>query len=204
MIDPSFLSELSSLDLTAPQYQAVLSMLARLLTTVTEAQAEASTAYERGKRAEREHERRTNRARNGHGIGTEDGFPPKEKSNPPFPPVAKATAQSMNDFVWRECPSRLEAMGLQERAARSNLGRWLKSAKAETVLAAIEAAEKAGTRDPVPYITEALKPKILSFGRDWEIGAARQIEERQQEKPISDEERQANLMKLLRMKAWNG
>ena len=37
------------------------------------------------------------------------------------------------------------------------IGRWLKSHSPLALLHAIEAAQRAGTQDPVPYITEALK-----------------------------------------------
>jgi hypothetical protein len=182
-IPTDFLTELSSLGLTAPQYQAVLSMLARL-----------DTKNEARKERDRLRKLRGNSAEIPQGVS------PKEKSNPPSPSVAKATerpaAQSMNDFVWIECPKRLQELGLSERAARSNLGRWLKQTKSpERVLAAVEAAERAGTKDPVPYITEALKPKVLQFSGDWAAGAARQVAERERPK-ISEEERQANLAKL--------
>lgn len=39
------------------------------------------------------------------------------------------------------------------------IGRWLKTDEPETILAAIASAKKANTQDPVPYITQALKPK---------------------------------------------
>lgn len=38
------------------------------------------------------------------------------------------------------------------------IGRWLKTYKPIEILNAIEAAQKSGTQDPVPYITQALKP----------------------------------------------
>jgi hypothetical protein len=193
-IPTEFLTQLSSLGLTAPQYQAVLSMLARL-DTKNEARKERD------------------RLRKLRGNSTEipQGVSPKEKSNPPSPSEANASerpaAQSMNDFVWLECPKRLQALGLSERASRSNLGRWLKQTKSpERVLAAVEAAERAGTKDPVPYIVEALKPKVLQFGADWEAGAARQVAERERPK-ISEEERQRNLAKLTNLVSgtlkWN-
>ena len=37
------------------------------------------------------------------------------------------------------------------------IGRWLKSSDELSILIAIEAAQKAGTQDPIPYITETLK-----------------------------------------------
>lgn len=39
------------------------------------------------------------------------------------------------------------------------IGKWLKSATAVDLIAAIQAADRARTEDPIPYITEALKPK---------------------------------------------
>lgn len=191
-VDASILSELSSLGLTGEQHDKVLSILSRLL-SAQECLREKARA-------------RTSRWRQRNVTVTL--VSPQEKKSTPLPPVAKATAQSVNDLVWRECPQRLQDLGLSERAARSNLGRWLKQTKSpEKVLAAVEAAERAGTKDPVPYIVEALKPKVLQFGRDWEAGAARQIEARKKEKQITPEEREANLAKLTgivnRSLKWN-
>lgn len=43
----------------------------------------------------------------------------------------------------------------------SIIGRWLKTDEPEAILGAIAAAKKSGTQDPVPYVTQALKPKHI-------------------------------------------
>ena len=112
------------------------------------------------------------RARKRRGKSTEvpSEAPPKEKNQTP-PPVANATAHELQtDLVWKTSPDRLVALGLTDRAARSNLGRWLKGSAPAKVLEAVDAAVRVGTRDPIPYITEALKPKgIRKNGTGWYI-----------------------------------
>lgn len=55
--------------------------------------------------------------------------------------------------VWKAGKALLARHG---KANPSVIGKWLKQASAVDVLSAIEAAEKAQTQDPVPYITAAL------------------------------------------------
>jgi hypothetical protein len=197
-----FLQQLSVLDLTAPQYQSVLSMLSQLQQVIEQKTTDAESAYDRGKNAARmAHNRCTNGAQ-------PDRVSPKEKSNPPSHSEAKASehpraAQGVNDLVWLECPSTLEKLGLSTRSARSNLGRWLKQTKSpERVLEAVRAADRAGTQDPVPYIVEALKPRVVAFSGDWEAGAERQIAERNEAlaKKLSPDEREAQYQKMKRLR----
>lgn len=44
------------------------------------------------------------------------------------------------------------------------IGKWLKTNSAVDLLAAIQAADRSRTEDPIPYITEALKPKQTRRG----------------------------------------
>ena len=62
-------------------------------------------------------------------------------------------------MLWREGLKHLTKLGLSDGKARAQIGRWLKAAKPEELLRAIEQAARNGTRDPIPYITAALKPK---------------------------------------------
>lgn len=142
MIDASILSELSSLGLTGPQYQAVLSILSRIETR-------ADTLRAKGRE-------RTSRWRH-RNVNVTRHEPPKEKNQTP-PPVANATAT-----IWMDCVPLLTSLGLQERTARSNIGRWLKTNPEQDVRKAVSAAAQAGTGDPIPYITKALKSMAKSF-----------------------------------------
>ena len=86
--------------------------------------------------------------------------------------AAKEKYLSPKDRCWRQGPAILQVLGIAEKQARSCIGRWLKKSKPEAVLAAIEGAQTAGTLDPIPYITEALKEnkpvEQLESGR-WRI-----------------------------------
>jgi hypothetical protein len=98
------------------------------------------------------------------------GFPPKEKNQTPLSPtVANATVHDRKtELVWNSCPNQLVSLGLSARAARSNLGRWLKQAGPDRVLELVEAAERIGTQDPIAYITAALKPSgVRREGSEW-------------------------------------
>ena len=66
-------------------------------------------------------------------------------------------ADLKNGLVWKEGASRLMALGLTERTAKSNLGRWLKANTPDAVLEAVLAASRKGTLDPIPFVTAALK-----------------------------------------------
>lgn len=92
-----------------------------------------------------------------------------EPSEEPSITVANATVhERKTDLVWKTSPEQLLSLGLSERAARSNLGRWLKDAKPDRVLEAVDAAYRVGTKDPIAYVTAALKPKgVQRDGDDW-------------------------------------
>lgn len=57
--------------------------------------------------------------------------------------------------VWNAGKPFLASKGVDNPGAM--IGRWLKTHSPLEVLAALESAQKSGTQDPVPYITEALK-----------------------------------------------
>lgn len=63
------------------------------------------------------------------------------------------------EFVWSRGVQFLCKCGTSERQARSVIGKWLKDARASEVRAAFRAAQEAKTGDPIPYITEILKPQ---------------------------------------------
>lgn len=80
--------------------------------------------------------------------------------------VAKATGGSPRatsdsiETVWDEGVSGLKAMGVSDRDARSNVGRWMKATgnDAEKVLSAIQRARDHGTRDPIPLVGRIISP----------------------------------------------
>lgn len=57
--------------------------------------------------------------------------------------------------LWSAGKQYLAACGVKNPGAV--IGRWLKAYDAVPILNAIEASQKSGTQDPVPYITEILK-----------------------------------------------
>ena len=138
-----------------------------VLTIIAEIQAskEASEEFILTRRSK---DRARKRRRKDAEVSTE--APPKEKNQTPHP-VANATAhEAMTDLVWKTCLPKVVALGEPERSARSNVGRWLKSSGPERTMKAIEAAERVGTRDPVAYITAALKTdRVRKDGDGWAI-----------------------------------
>lgn len=79
-------------------------------------------------------------------------------------PVGEADASStvevsvLSSAVWNAGKPFLASRGVANPGAM--IGRWLKSHQPLALLEAIEAAQKSGTHDPIPYITEALKGEI--------------------------------------------
>lgn len=71
--------------------------------------------------------------------------------------------------LWAEGVAILGQLGVPEKSARSNIGRWLKDARSDAsrVLGAIQRARDARTGDPIPFVTGALrtnhKPRGGSF-----------------------------------------
>lgn len=64
------------------------------------------------------------------------------------------------ETVWDEGVSALKAMGVSDREARSNVGRWMKDTASDAgrVLSAIQRARDHGTRDPIPLVGRILNP----------------------------------------------
>jgi hypothetical protein len=73
--------------------------------------------------------------------------------------IAKEEGQAGRRFVWVEGLQILQSLSLAEPIARKMVGRWIKDCGGDQdrVMAAIESAAAAGTRDPVPYVTAALR-----------------------------------------------
>lgn len=79
-------------------------------------------------------------------------------------PVGEANASETvevsvtSSAVWNAGKPFLASRGVKDPGAI--IGRWLKSSAPLTILSAIETAQKSGTQDPIPYITEILKGNI--------------------------------------------
>jgi hypothetical protein len=60
--------------------------------------------------------------------------------------------------LWGEGVQILQQLGVPDRSARSNIGRWLRDQRddAQRVLGAIQRARDARVIDPIPWITRAL------------------------------------------------
>lgn len=102
----------------------------------------------------------------GHAKGTErahDGHKEEQVTNIPPSEDAPASSGLVVDLssptaaVWAVGKQYLARHGV--RNPGEMIGKWLKSATAIEVLAAIQAADRARTEDPIPYITEVLKGK---------------------------------------------
>jgi hypothetical protein len=77
--------------------------------------------------------------------------------------------------LWGEGVQVLVQLGVPDRAARSNIGRWLKDAQdnAQSVLGAIQRARDARVFEPIPWITRALKSNIFGTGDARDAAAHR-------------------------------
>lgn len=84
-------------------------------------------------------------------------------------PVGTADKSASSDVVDLASPNAVVwAIGrayltpfVGSKKAGPIIGKWLKADEPAAVITAIEAAKRAGTQDPVPYITQALKPKHI-------------------------------------------
>lgn len=76
------------------------------------------------------------------------------------PPLASAPVYTDSRHeLWGEGIPILTALGVKDRDARGNIGRWLKTMNddAQAVLGAIQRARDNRILDPIPWITQALK-----------------------------------------------
>lgn len=73
--------------------------------------------------------------------------------------VAAPVFEDSTHELWHEGVAILGQLGLPDKPARSNIGRWLRDAKSDAarVLGAIQRARDARTRDPVAFVTGALR-----------------------------------------------
>lgn len=100
-----------------------------------------------------------------HGKSTDASVedPTQQPNNPIVDSVtvvtgADAPIDATKEAIWKRGIPFLCERGVPEREARSLVGKWLRDAGADSLFDALKAAAAAKTGDPVPYITEALKP----------------------------------------------
>jgi hypothetical protein len=106
------------------------------------------------------------RAQDGHSGGTEK----KQENNIPvgaeeIPPTSSPDEDmSVSSALWRVGPKYLAQHCVKN--PRGLIGKWLSQSggKASEVLAAIEAAQKVGTQDPVPYIQKIISSSGSKIG----------------------------------------
>lgn len=99
----------------------------------------------------------TGGAHEGHTRGTQKNKGTREQDIPvgaqaPSEPIQVSVVTTA---LWNVGKQYLASHGVPNPGAM--IGRWLKSNDPVAILNAIEAAQKSGTHDPVPYITETLK-----------------------------------------------
>lgn len=162
-MDSKILARLASLNLPTEAFQQVLSIIAEM---------QAADDLRRQKQRERKARSRdkdvtvTGQERDGH-TKEKSPTPPKENTSSEFPRGNSSAASAAPVYtdskheLWGEGVPILVSLGLPERSARSNIGRWLKEAKedAQAVLGAIQRARDHRVIDPIPWITRAISSK---------------------------------------------
>ena len=105
----------------------------------------------------------------------DNNIPPSEGAVAPVSSVVDLSSPTA--AVWAVGKAYLARHGVKNPGA--NIGLWLKSVTAVDLLAAIQSADRARTEDPIPYITEVLKPKSKADSRggmtQWPDGSLRAL-----------------------------
>lgn len=116
-----------------------------------------------------------------HTKETSKQIPPSEGASAPL--ENSVDLSSPVAAVWAVGKAYLAKHGVKNPGEM--IGRWLKVSSPVDLLAVLQAADRARTEDPIPYITEALKPKggkaqwqrgemrVLDGGRVQEFDGAR-------------------------------
>ena len=79
----------------------------------------------------------------------------------------EANASDAKSVLWTNGVAFLQRHGSSERNARSFIGKCLSMSEPEKVRDAFRAASAAKTRDPIPYITAALRPQVAPQDAIW-------------------------------------
>lgn len=166
MTSANVMSRLASLNLPTEAFQEVLSIIAEM-----QAVDESRRAKQRARKNKQRHANVTGQERDSHrDIHTKERspIPPKENTSSELPRGSSSAAGAASKPIytdskhelWGEGTAILQQLGLSERSAKSNIGRWLKDAKDDSVgvLGAIQRARDNRIIDPVPWITRAIKP----------------------------------------------
>lgn len=92
--------------------------------------------------------------------GAQEGHTKEQGNKETIPPSEEATASQpvsvsvVTTALWNAGKQYLSSHEVKNPGGV--IGRWLKSSDALSILNAIEAAQRAGTQDPIPYITQIL------------------------------------------------
>lgn len=85
--------------------------------------------------------------------------PELDNSEPNGSDGAAVIADATKDAIWKRGVPYLVENGVPERQARSAIGKWIRDAGAQRLYDALAQSKSSGTGDPIPYITEILKPE---------------------------------------------
>lgn len=113
----------------------------------------------------------TDVTRGQHTKKTREQIPPSEGTSAPSISGAEKVVDLSSPLAaaWAIGKAFLAKHGVERPGPL--IGNWLKTATASDLMVAIEAADRARTEDPIPYITAALKPKR---GGGSEVGEIRE------------------------------
>lgn len=108
------------------------------------------------------------------GQSTRDQHTKEQDNNKTIPPSEEAEASKpvpvsvVTAALWSAGKQYLSANDVKNPGGV--IGKWLKTSSALEILNALEAAQRAGTENPVPYITEVLKGELdVSTGHSQQI-----------------------------------
>lgn len=82
---------------------------------------------------------------------------PSEENAPSAPECTTIEVSVLSKAVWDAGKPFLASRGVGNPGAI--IGKWLKASSPSDILSALEAAQRAGTQDPIPYITARLNGK---------------------------------------------
>jgi hypothetical protein len=173
-ITADMLARIASLNLPTEASTAVLLIIAEMQAAIDSLEA-AEVA-----RLKKDRERKPKRRFRGNSMENPRTIlgNSEQKEIPPAPPKEKTTSSQIprgicseaavaaqapvyadsRHELWGEGVAILGQLGIAERSARPNIGRWLKDAKddAQMVLGAIQRARDHRVIDPIPWITRAI------------------------------------------------
>ena len=123
----------------------------RLLVTISN--YEKYQNADEGKKRPATHEQHTSNTQKEQ--GNKETTSSSEEDAPSAPQSRLSEISVSTSALWNAGKPFLSSRGVRDPGAI--IGRWLKDHEPTKILGAIDAAQRAGTHDPIPYITEALK-----------------------------------------------